>query len=185
MIGSGSWQIFGTVFKQWWQMNFFFYISSTLAKLSLSFCTLGNWCAPWPYAPVFYVHISFPIYHMFILCTVIMHVKNWRVGWSYASGTDEWAEHMRQELMSGLSIRVRNWWVGWAYASGTDKWAEHTRQELMSGLSIRVRNWWVDWAYASGTDEWAEHTGQELMSGLSEHTSQKLVRALSIHVRYS
>jgi hypothetical protein len=131
-----------------------------------------NWCNP-DHMHQFFTHmlsmrISFSIFQMFILRTLSMRLRNWCMQWPCASGTDAYAEHIRQELMRALSLRVRNWCVHWACMSGTDacikgrtrnwctrsarqvlmcaqssvpsKFAEHTHQELLHTLSIRVRN---------------------------------------------
>jgi hypothetical protein len=83
-----------------------------------------NWCNP-DHMHQFFTHmlsmrISFSIFQMFILRTLSMRLRNWCMQWPCASGTDAYAEHIRQELMRALSLRVRNWCVHWACMSGTD-----------------------------------------------------------------
>ncbi len=153
------------------------------------------------------MRISFPIFQMFILCTLSMRVRNWCVHWACASGADACTEHARQELMRTLSIRFRNWWLHWAYAlgtnvcteripfkkcwayaSGNDVYPEHTGQELMHSLSIWVRNWCVPWAYASVSYAYAQHKHknykfEKVPSKHAEHARKELMCALSVHVR--
>ncbi len=120
------------------------------------------------------MRISFPIFQMFILNTLSMRVRNWRVRWACASETDTYTEHSCQKLMCALSIRVRNWRVPWAYASISYAYAQHKikiqnlkRSSLQHMLSMRVKIWCVHWAYTSGTDACTEPTRQELMRTLS------------------
>ncbi len=85
-------------------------------------------------------------------------------------------------------VRIRNWCAPSLYASVPYThaqlahqffqfsnvhfiYAQHARKELMHALSMCVKNWCVLWACTVGTDAY------------TEHTSQELVRALSIHIR--
>ncbi len=106
-------------------------------------CTLSikvrNWCTPWPYAQfltrMLSLHISFPIFQMFILHSIRICVR-----------TDACTEHTHQELLlhwtqslqNMLSICIRDWCVPWAYRSGTYAFAKHTLQELMRTLRIHI-----------------------------------------------
>jgi hypothetical protein len=123
---------------------------------------LRNWCAPWACASGTDAHhthqmlkrmlsmrISFPTFHMFILCTLSMRVRDCCMHCACASGTDAYAEHTCQELLRVLSIRVRYWCV-------------HSAQSLQNMLSnsIHIINLCVCWAYGSGTDP-SEHMHQD------------------------
>ncbi len=90
--------------------------------------------------------------------TLSIRVRNSRACWACASGTDAFAEHMRQELVRALSIRVRVLMPDRA-------------QSLQNMLSIRIRNWYAPWAYESGTDACTEHTHPDAHA---QHAHQKL-----------
>ena len=122
MIGSGSWQIFGTVFIGRWQMNFFFLYLLYLGKIISQFLHSRQLMS------TLTIRISFLRAHKFSYLSYVYHFV--------------YSQHARKELMHALSIahqelthrlsiRVRNWWVGWA--------------------SIQVRNWCVHWAFTSDT----------------------------------
>ncbi len=141
-----------------------------------------NWCAPWAYASVPYVHAQhahqFSYFSNVHFVTLSMRVRNWCVHWACASGTDACTEYARQELMRKLSIRVRNWCMYWAYASGTNVCTERIP------LSIRTRNWCIPWAYGSGTDAYAQHAHQFLLRMLSMRISSWRVCSACALVSY-
>ncbi len=125
---------------------------------------VSNWCAWWACVSGTDAHpdnthqlltrmlsmlISFPIFQMFIFCTLSMHIRNWCMHWACTSGSDAYAEHMSQELVRAPSTQVRYLCL-------------HRAQFLQNMLSIRIRDWCVHWA-----DVFTEHTHQELMHTLS------------------
>ncbi len=95
-------------------------------------------------------------------------------------------DHMLVSIAIFLKFRCfryfKNCWKDWTpYAHAPT---------FMRTLSIRVRNSCACWACASGTDAFAEHTSQELVRALSirvrvlmPDTAQSLQNMLSIRIR--
>ncbi len=122
----------------------------------------------------------------FFLFSLFWYFKNYRKYWISYMHAPLFkrilsSEHMGQELM-----RVRKLWAPWLYASVPYVHVQHANQcsyfkmFILCILSVRVRNWCVRWAY----------TSQELVCALSMrvryqsmHRAQSLQNMLSIRIR--
>ncbi len=133
------------------------------------------------------IRISFPIFRMFILYTLSMHIRNWCMHWECATGNDAYPEHKCQELMCVLSICIRNWWVHWAYVPGTNACKERSPFKTSWAYASGTAAQCTPWAYASVSYAYAQlkrknSKFEKVPSKHAEHMRKELISALSFQI---